>query len=304
MSNVEGKRLLVLGCGYLGRILVAEALGKGMSVLAVSRNVDTLASVAGQGAETVCGLVNGDSWYEAAGGNVDFVVNCVSSAGGGLAGYRQSYIEGNVSLGKWAAQVGFSGRAVYTSSVSVYGDAGGEWVDEESCPPPANERGMIMRESEGVFLSGLGGSSSAVLRLAGLYGPGRHLMLDRLRGGELELPGWGDYYLNLVRIEDVVSSIWACLESVEPVSGTFSVVDDEPSLKQDMAAWIAGRVGNPVPVFTGAVDASGRSSRRLGENGRPANRRISNAALKAVVVGWSPRFPSFREGFGDLLSVG
>ncbi len=303
MSNVEGKRLLVLGCGYLGRILVAEALEKGMSVLAVSRNVDTLASVASQGAETVCGLVDGDSWHEAAGGDVDFVVNCVSSAGGGLVGYRQSYIDGNVSLGSWAKQVGFSGRAIYTSSVSVYGDAGGEWVDEESGPAPANERGMIMRESEDVFLNGLSGARAVVLRLAGLYGPGRHLMLDRLRLGEAELPGWGDYYLNLVRIEDVASSIWACLESQEPVSGTFTVVDDEPSLKQDMAVWIAGRVGNPAPVFTGEADASGRSSRRLGENGRPANRRISNAALKAA-AGWSPRFPSFREGFGDLLSVG
>ncbi|MDQ8186853.1 NAD-dependent epimerase/dehydratase family protein [Pelagicoccus sp. SDUM812002] len=299
----KGKRLLVLGCGYLGRLLVADALRRGMRVLAVTRNLDTLAEVAKMGAETVCGLVDTDAWHEAAGSDVDFVVNCVSSAGGGLAGYRQSYIGGNESLRKWARSVGFAGRAIYTSSVSVYGDAGGAWVDECSAPEPANERGALVRQSEQVFLRGLRGAQATVLRLAGLYGPGRHLMLDRLRSGEDELAGWGDYYLNLVRIEDVVRSIWSCLEAESPVEGTFTVVDDEPELKQEIACWIAEAVGNPTPRFTGEADTSGRASRRLGENGRPANRRISNAALKKA-VGWNPRFPSFREGFGDLLKEG
>ncbi len=300
---MKGKRLLVLGCGYLGRLLVGEAVGKGMRVLAVSRNVDTLEEVGKMGAETFCGMVDERAWHEAAGAEVDFVVNCVSSAGGGLAGYRQSYIGGNESLGAWAKAVGFAGRAIYTSSVSVYGDASGAWVDELSDPGPANERGALVRESERVFLEGLAGAQATVLRLAGLYGPGRHLMLDRLRSGEVELPGWGDYYLNLVRIEDVVSSLWRCLESESAVEGIFTVVDDEPALKQEIAAWVAGELGSPAPRYTGEADGSGGASRRLGENGRPANRRISNAKLKRA-SGWSPRFPSFREGFGDLLAEG
>lgn len=303
MSETKGKRLLVLGCGYLGNVLVAEALGRGMRALAVSRNADTLAGVAGLGAETFCGLVDGDAWHEAAGAEVDFVVNCVSSAGGGLAGYRQSYVGGNASLGVWARRFGFSGRAVYTSSVSVYGDAEGAWVCEDAAPPPANERGSIVRESEDVFFRATPDALATVLRLAGLYGPGRHLMMDRLRFGESELPGWGDYYLNLVRIEDVASAVWACLESESGVPGVFSVVDNEPSLKQSIADWLAKQAGSPAPRFTGEVDATGRASRRLGENGRPANRRIANAAFKKA-AGWYPRFPSFREGFGELMLEG
>lgn len=297
---MQGKRLLILGCGYLGKILVADAVGKGMRVLAVSRNLDTLAEAEKLGADVFKGMVDEDSWHGAAGTDVDFVVNCVSSAGGGLAGYRQSYIGGNESFGRWSVGSGFSGNAIYTSSVSVYGDADGAWVDEASAPPPANERGELVRESELAFLRSTEAASLSVLRLAGLYGPGRHLMLNKLKLAEPELAGWGNYFLNLVRIEDVASSVWAIFESERRVAGTFTVVDDEPSRKEEIVAWICSRLGIATPHFTGKPDASGRSSRRFGENGCPANRRIRNESLKGV-VDWQPRFPSFREGFADLI---
>ncbi|EDY84219.1 NAD dependent epimerase/dehydratase family [Verrucomicrobiia bacterium DG1235] len=303
MTDLAGKCLLVLGCGYLGTRLVDEAVSRGMRVKAVSRNLDTLAEARSIGADVFEGMVDEAGWHEFAGSEVDFVVNCVSSAGGGLAGYRQSYIGGNESLCKWAEQSGFEGRAIYTSSVSVYGDAGGDWVDEDSDCDPSNERGSLVRESEAVFLDGLWKGTGVVLRLAGLYGPGRHIMLNRLKEGPGELPGWGDYYLNLVRIEDVVSAVRACLEAVALTEGIYTVVDDEPALKQDMVEWLAGTLGTPVPEFSGRADSSGRASRRLGETGRPANRRISNAKLKRAVE-WKPYFASFREGFSDLLERG
>ena len=65
MLEMKGKRLLVLGCGYLGRLLVEEAIQKGMRVMAVSRNMDTLADVAKLGADTFCGLVHEAAWHDA-----------------------------------------------------------------------------------------------------------------------------------------------------------------------------------------------------------------------------------------------
>lgn len=301
MEDFAGKRLVILGCGYLGRFLVADALRRRMRVLAVSRNLDTLREIESMGAEVFRGMVDEAAWHEAAGPDVDYVVNCVSSAGGGLAGYRQSYLGGNESLARWAEAVGFCGASLYTSSVSACGDAGGAWVDEENCPSPGNERGGIVAESEALFLDRTAGKAKGVLRLAGLYGPGRHLLLDRLKDGPDELPGWADYYLNLVRIEDVASAVWASFEA--GVSGVFNVVDDEPALKGEMVEWLAGLLGVKVPPFSGSVDSGLRSSRRLGESGPPANRRISNAALKAA-TSWRPRFASYREGFEDLLKRG
>lgn len=299
----SGKSILILGCGYLGLRLAAGAAASGMRVKAVSRNLDTLEAARSLGAETFAGLVDEEAWHGFAGCGIDFVVNCVSSAGGGLEGYRQSYVGGNASLCQWAAASGFAGRAIYTSSVSVYPDAGGGWVDESCSEAPESGRGTLVRESEQVFLEGLRQGAAVVLRLAGLYGPGRHLMLDSVARAGDALPGWGGYYLNLARIDDVTSAVWAVLEQDRLPGQVYNVVDDEPSLKEDMVAWLAQRLGRSAPSFTGEPPASGRNSRRFGEGGPPANRRISNRALRAA-TGWRPAYPSFREGFADLMERG
>lgn len=296
---MNGRTLLILGCGYLGMRLVESARSAGAEVRAVSRNADRLADAARLGAKVFRGMVDEDGWHDFAGTEVDLVVNCVSSAGGGLAGYRQSYIEGNRSLGRWMDKTGFSGKSVYTSSVSVYADAEGATVDETNVEEPGNERGRLIRESEQAFLK-LTGGSGYVLRLGGLYGPGRHLMLDTLRAEPSELPGWSDYHLNLVRIEDVVSAVWACLLE-EGAGGVYNVVDDVSALKSEIVRWLSERLGVAEPVFTGAAPAEGRSSRRFGEGGRPADRVVLNGKLKAA-TGWGPNFPSYREGFGDLIA--
>lgn len=300
MSELDGKRLLILGCGYLGMRLVRSGIEKGMSVKVVSRNLDTLNEARGLGAEVFQAMIGEDSWHAFAGGEIEFVVNCVSSAGGGLDGYRVSYVDGNESLGRWARRFGFRGTALYTSSVSVYGDAEGCWVDETSASEPGTERGALVRESELKFLEGLSEARAIVLRLAGLYGPGRHLMLDRLREVPAELPGWGDYFLNLVRIEDVVEAVWTSMQCESMSSGIYTVVDDYPTLKAEIVAWLSDQMGMKTPRFAGSADGAWRGGRRLGESGKPANRRISNRRLKQV-CDWSPRFPSFREGFADLM---
>ncbi len=300
MDDFEGKTILILGCGYLGMRLVGSAVSRGMRVKAVSRNLDTLQQARDLGAEVFQGMVDESAWHGFAGAEIDFVVNCVSSAGGGLAGYKQSYVEGNESLVSWAGEAGFAGVSVYTSSVSVYPDFGGDWVDEGFAGEPGNERGALIRESEEVFLRGMGAGGAFVLRLAGLYGPSRHLTLNAVAAGPEILPGWGDYHLNLVRIEDVASAVFCCLASSDLASGVYNVVDDEPSEKETIVAWLARCLGVAMPGFSGEAPIAGRSSRRFGEGGRPADRRVSNALLKRRTA-WRPGFPSFREGFEDLV---
>ncbi len=297
MEDVRRKELLVLGCGYLGTRLVEEAVARGYSVKAVSRNVDALERAGRLGAETFCGMVDDSGWHGFAGDSVDLVVNCVSSAGGGLAGYEQSYVGGNRSLWEWAGCIGFLGTAVFTSSVGVYPDVGGVLVHECDEIAPPSQRGRLMLESEQVFLEASRLGRWFVLRLAGLYGPDRHLMLDTVRSEPETLPGWGDYYLNLARIEDVVRSIWSCFESDRAAGGIFNVVDDESVLKSEIVEWMAKRLGVAVPSFSGKA---GLGSRRFAEGGRPANRRVSNRRIREE-LGWRPVYRTFREGFADLV---
>lgn len=302
MGDLAGKTVLILGCGYLGRFLARACRDEGARVKAVSRNAQALAAAAESGASVFEGQIGEDAWHGFAGADVDFVVNCVSAAGGGLDGYRQSYVEGNRSLVRWASARGFDGPAVFTSSVSVYPDLGGGWIAEDDAPPPDNDRGRILLDAERALVDGLPGGPAFLLRLGGLYGPGRCLTLDALRAAPATLPGFGDYPLNLARIEDAATAVMACFRS-GGTGGAYSVVDDEPALKSDIVAWLAKRLGVATPAFAGAESGEGTGSRRFGPSGRPASRRISNAKARRE-LGWRPAFRSFREGFENLISGG
>tara|TARA_B110000037_G_scaffold182331_1_gene209923 strand:- start:747 stop:1658 length:912 start_codon:yes stop_codon:yes gene_type:complete len=297
------KSLLILGCGYVGSAFAKEALARGLRVVAVTRNEGTVLRLKSEGVEAYAVRVDSDEWHGLVGGGFDFALNCVSSAGNGLDGYRASYLGGNRSFVKWMKCSGFSGRAVYTGSVSVYPDSAGAWL-EETDAIPGTERGSIVMESEEIFREGLGGViQGTVLRLGGIYGPERHMLLNRVRSGQAELSGFGEYYLNLIRLEDIISAMWAVfLFEGKALKASYNVVDDVPSSKNEIVSWMAEQLGLESPEFSGV--ANGESSRRFSATGRgSSNRRISNGLLREH-VGWCPRYKSFRDGFKDLIEAG
>ncbi|MEM9160923.1 MAG: NAD-dependent epimerase/dehydratase family protein [Verrucomicrobiota bacterium] len=293
------KELLILGYGYLGECVARRALSDGWKVRAVSRNETRLANLETLGGEGFIGLVNESQWHDFADTNTTtHVLNCVSSAGNGLEGYRLSYVEGNRSLARWMESSGFKGKAIYTSSVSVYPDAEGGWLDEDCGLEPNTERGRLIRKSEELFLRADLKCQRAVLRLGGIYGPGRHWLANRLKEAPRELPGEGNYYLNLIRTEDIVEAVFTCFGSEETLDSCYNVVDDTPSLKADIVEWLAGELGVEVPVFSGSKGS--RSHRNLDGRGS-SNRRLKNKKLRDAVQ-WKPSYKSFREGFRDLIN--
>ena len=237
-------------------------------------------------------MASGD-WHGRVAGGADWVLNCVSSGGGGLEGYRQSYVAGMGSVLAWAKARGPVGTIVYTGSTSVYPQGGGVVVAETAPTDGGGERPQILLEAEDL-LRGNDGATARwfVLRLAGIYGPGRHHLLEQLRAGEVA--GRGDYRLNLIYRDDVVAGIWAALGAEADVpNGIFNLADDGAATKAAMVGWLAARLGVPEPRCTGEP-ASGRRA-------VTPDRVIANAKAKAV-LGWRPAFPSFREGYEKILS--
>lgn len=291
------KTVLILGCGYVGRAVAASERAQGNRVLAVTRNEAMAAQLRAGGVEVFVGNVHEASWHAFA-REIDWVVNCVSAASPDLEGYRISYVEGNRSLGEWMVVSGFNNKAVYTSSVSVYPDSGGNWVDESEARV-CSERSEILLESEQVFLESHTGAAKTVLRLGGIYGPGRSFLADRIAKAEGALPGYGDYYLNLIRLEDIVGAIGAVCRSELSRSAVYNVVDDAPLLREELVEGLAKAMKLPVLVFDPSIKRA-KGSRRLGGE-RPANRRISNRCFKEA-FGWRPHFPSALAGMVDLIS--
>lgn len=298
---MKARRIVIFGCGYVGRRLAEAAVKAGNEVWIHSRNADSLAAVGAVPSERrIIGDLHDTGWHDALKGPFDIVYNLVSSAGGGLEGYRISYVDGNRSIRDWAKKKEVS-RFIYSSATSVYPQTGGEWVDEEDVPEDArlSPSGRILRQSERELLGATVYESRIVARLAGIYGPGRHLYLDRLKEGATFIPGDGAAWLNLIYREDIVSALIRLAEADLPrEADVFNVVDNTPSRKQEIADWLADTLGLPRIPFDPSRQMA-RTPRRMGPGGLP-DRRVSNAKIREQ-TGWEPAFPDFRAGYRDIL---
>lgn len=291
-GNFVGKSLVVFGCGYIGGEVALQALARGMRVTGLTRNPAKAEVWRKAGIEMVVADLSGYGWHAGIAGGADFVLNSVSSGGGGIAGYRRSYVEGMDSVLTWGRDRGAVGTMVYTSSTSVYPQGDGVTIDERT-PTGGEERTDVLLEAETLLHQGAEACRRwFVLRLAGIYGPERHHLLDQVRSGEIG--GRGDHYLNLVHRDDITAAVWACFAASPAIANqTFNVADDGAAPKSEIVGWLAARLGVPVPFFTGAPVAGRRAV--------TPDRIITNAKLKTT-LGWQPRYPTFREGYESLLS--
>lgn len=292
-GKIQG-RLVVFGAGYVGGGVAVAAAAQGLHVTALTRNPYRAAELRTAGINVVEADLADEAWAAEIPAGADFVLNSVSSGSGGIEGYRQSYVEGMRRVLAWA-RGGRVGTLVYTSSTSVYPQGGGIGVDENAPTEPANERAALLLEAENLARNaGPTVARSFILRLAGIYGPERHHLLDQLRQGE-PLAGTGGHRLNLAHRDDIAAAIFACFNAPAAVAGgVFNVADDHPAPKAEVAGWLADRLGLPPPRFD--PQASGR------RRAETPDRVIRNHKLRQT-LGWRPAHPDFRSGYGSLLSL-
>lgn len=283
---------MIFGCGYVGTAVARWAVGRGWNVTALTRNPRTAALLQELGVTPVIADLATDTWHRAVPAAPSFALNCVSSGGGGIDGYRHSYVAGMESIAAWTRAHGAPGTVVYTSSTSVYPQGGGARIDESAATAEASERGQILLAAEAVLRDRVACGRWFVLRLAGIYGPDRHHLLDQVKTGIVA--GSGDHHLNLIHRDDIVSAIAASFAAPAAVGGgVFNVADDGAAPKREIVEWIAGRLGLPKPIFSGEP-AGGR--RAITPD------RVIVAGRAREVLGWRPTYSTFREGYGSLLS--
>jgi len=207
----------------------------------------------------------------------DAVVHCASSGRGGAEAYRSVYRDGCVHL--LAAWPGGTTTLLFTSSTSVYPQIGGEEVDEASPAEPDRETGQVLRETEDLVLAGGG----IVARLAGLYGPGRSVLLQRFLDGSASIEEGVSRYLNQVHRDDVVSALEILLRRRAEATGRiYNVADGEALTQRECYERLARHFGTEPPP-EGPRDPD----RKRGWT----HKRIRTDRLRAL--GWRPRYPSF-----------
>jgi nucleoside-diphosphate-sugar epimerase len=210
--------------------------------------------------------------------NFDAVVHCASTRGGDVDLYRRVYLDGARNL-----MDRFVGSTLlFTSSTSVYAQATGEWVTEQSAAEPQRETGKILRETEKLILA----NGGLVARSGGIYGPGRSALLKKFLNGEGIVDLADDRFVNQIHRDDAASAIVHLLSQPVGADRIFNVVDDHPILISECYRWLARTLPTqPLPPtrLTSSIRKRGAS-----------NKRVSNGRLRGV--GWQPRYPSFAEG--------
>ena len=299
MSSLAGQRLVIFGCGYVGGALAEAALARGARVTALTRNPEKAARLAARGVEVVVGELASSDWHARIAPGADIVADTVSAADSTVEGYRRSYVEGMRSVLDWAARGPRpAGTLVYTSSTGVYPQGGGAEVDESAPTMDAGPTGRILVEAENLLRAAPAVAVARwfILRLAGIYGPGRHYLLNALRSGTTQFGGEPGFRMNLAHRDDIVSALLACAAAPAPVRNeVFNLSDDAPATRAEVLGWLAGELGLPSPVFTGPAAGSGR------KGGAAAPDRVIRSVRIRRVLGWSPAHPDFRSGYAAIL---
>lgn len=184
----------------------------------------------------------------------------------------------------------------YLSTIGVYGDWQGAWVDEETPPRPVAERSKLRlaAESQWLALASRTKAEVQVFRLAGIYGPGRSA-IDTVRDGTARSIVKKDQVFNRIHVEDIAS----VLEAAITRGGThtvYNVTDDEPAPPQDVVRHAAQLLGLPPPPV---LDFEAAELSPMARSFYSENKRVRNSRLKAD-LGVALRYPTYREGLAAI----
>jgi nucleoside-diphosphate-sugar epimerase len=295
-------RVLIVGCGYVGMSLGEELARQGHEVFGLRRGVGGEAEVLAEGVirsvgiQPVLGDITQPGDLAKLPGPFDWVVNCVSSTKGGVEEYKQVYLQGTRNLVEWLAAAPPK-KFVYTSSTSVYGQTDGSPVKETSPAQPASETGKVLVETEQVLLEAAQQRKfpAVILRVAGIYGPGRGHLFQQYLKNEAKIGGKGERIINMIHRDDLVKIVIAALKNGRP-GEIYNAVDDEPVTQVHFFQWLAEALGKWMPPFATAEEEAGRK-RGL------TNKKVQNRRLK-MELGYQFQHPTFRQGYtAEILKL-
>jgi nucleoside-diphosphate-sugar epimerase len=286
---MTAKRVLIVGCGYVGLPLGQELVRRGHEVFGLRRSLEAAGTLQAAGIQPLAGDITRLEELARLPGPFDWVVNCAAPGESGAAGYREVYLTGTRHLLEWlAAQM--PGKYVYSSSTGVYGQDDGSLVKESSPTAPASETGQILVETERLLFEAAreGRFPAVILRVAGIYGPDRTHYLNLFLKNEARLEGDGRRLLNMVHRDDVVGCLVAALESGR-AGEVYNAVDDEPVPQVHFFRWLSETLGKWMPPSQ--PEEVGVAVPR-----RVTNKRVSNRKLK-MELGYQFKYPTFRQGY-------
>lgn len=274
------ERVLLIGCGDLGLRVARRFLARGDEVHALRRHPPADRP---SGIRWLRGDIAAPGGIGALPQGVTRLIHLPAPGARDAAAYRGVFIDGLARVLD-ALDASRLARIVFVSSSAVYGEHDGDWVTEDTPPAPLGENGRILLQAEAALAAR--GLPATALRLAGLYGPGRLQLIERLRSGAAGAPRQPEHWANRIHIDDAAAAV-AHLALLPEAAPVYIGCDDTPLPLHTLYAELARLAGAPAPRTAPA----------------PANvgsKKLSNARLRAS--GFTLQWPDSRLGYAALLA--
>ncbi|MER8528247.1 SDR family oxidoreductase [Mesorhizobium sp. M0134] len=285
------QQIFIFGAGYSGKAFARANKDADTAIFGTTRSLEKFAALRQAGIVPLRfdGTLTSEIG-DALGKTTHLVVSVApDEAGDPVLGAAREVITANMPELEWIA---------YLSTVGVYGDHGGNWVDEAAeCRPVSKRSAMrVAAEQDWLKLGHDTGRPVAILRLSGIYGPGRNALVNLENGTARRLVKPGQVF-NRIHCDDIAGALWHLAEGNR--GGIFNVTDDLPAPPQDVVAYAARLMGieppPEIPFETAQLSPMARSF--YGEN-----KRVANAAIKAAGYGF--RFPDYRSALDAMWASG
>lgn len=268
--------VLIVGAGDVGLTLATVLTQAGLQVSTLNRSGRDV-----EGATPIVGDLSNPHTLGAVPA-ADVVVFTTAPPTRDDEDYRVAYVDGPRAL--LDAMPGEPARAVLTSTTGVYGADDGRWITATDPAAPARASAELVVAGEAALAARV---PTTIVRSAGIYGPGRRRLIDRvLDGTEGVTPGTPDRWTNRIHRDDLAAALALCAIHPSPPAVAIAV-DDAPAPRDTVLRWLADQLGVELGRDPDPTD-------------RPTGKRCRNSELKDL--GWEPAYPSYREGYLSVLA--
>jgi len=279
------KTLLSIGHGYSARALAARLIPQGWRIIGTTRSSEKQAEIVATGVEPL--IWPGDDLAPLLGA----VSNILLSAAPGP--------EGDPVLPALADQMSAAAPRLrwvaYLSTTGVYGDHGGDWVDEATPLTPSTRRGAARVQAEAAW-GAIPNLPLHIFRLAGIYGPGRGPFAKVRAGTARRIIKPGQVF-SRVHVADIAQALELSLRAPQP-GEIYNLCDDDPAPPQDVIGHAAELLGLPLPPEENFDHAE---MSPMARSFYAESKKVRNDHAKTA-LGWQPIYPDYRAGLAALLA--